>query len=378
GGTRNEGVHRTSGQFLLFLDADDMLHPEAIEKMVDAWANFPNHVIYTDYHVIHRLDEKSRSELKQAGRLVYSTPEEGDIVRYQTYDYDCALAQRQPRDDGRGYYLWCNVTALVPKAWHEGIGGFDPSMEAWEDWDYWIRLARKGVCFYRVSKPLLTYRFDTGMRRRLANPNETGDNGRQQHEMLLSYMRSKYKEDAVGCRSCGGRKSSPQPYATQALPVRSMNQGAMANVKADDLVTVQLVDGNTAKHPISIRGTSYGYRRTGDKFKMLRAHAALDGRIMVLENETPVVQAAEPIVADAPKPMEPPAPRPAQEEPSLPIELPEVVKIWGINEERAEKLKEIGVDSIESFREADPEEIRELLGVTPLVLKRMVDSASKL
>jgi hypothetical protein len=33
-------------------------------------------------------------------------------------------------------FIWCNVTTLVPKPWHEQIGGFDERMKSWEDVEY--------------------------------------------------------------------------------------------------------------------------------------------------------------------------------------------------------------------------------------------------
>jgi GT2 family glycosyltransferase len=102
-------------------------------------------------------------------------------IRYRAANYDYERMKQQPSDPP---YLWCNITTMIPREWHFEIGGFDEAMPSWEDVDYWHRMARAGKGFFRITEPLLVYRFDTGKRR---------ESGRHQWADLLDYMKQKAK-----------------------------------------------------------------------------------------------------------------------------------------------------------------------------------------
>ena len=97
-------------------------------------------------------------------------------IYYKAPGYDVERAQGQPHGDPARVYTWNLITSLLPKAWHEEIGGFDERMDSWEDVDYWWRLAKAGKCFRRVEEPLVVYHFYTGKRR---------DFGHAEHQRLF-------------------------------------------------------------------------------------------------------------------------------------------------------------------------------------------------
>ena len=181
-------------------------------------------------------------------------------------------------------------------------------------------MAHKGHCFERIKRPLVYYRFFTGMRRAIANPGESGESGRQLSQNLLKYLEGKYQ--GANKMPCGGcRKSSSTPRAASAQAVAalsdSLNTGAVSNVSADEMVWVQLNDGNVGDHPISLRGTNYGYKKHGDQFKMLRGHAESLSRQVVILDVSPLEKVtefaeaeAEPdnVVPDAPEMVQKPPP----------------------------------------------------------------------
>jgi hypothetical protein len=58
-----------------------------------------------------------------------------------------------------------SVTALVPVEWARDVGGFDPDLPGWEEYDFFMKLAVKGYCGTCVRQPLFYYRLKTGTRR---------------------------------------------------------------------------------------------------------------------------------------------------------------------------------------------------------------------
>lgn len=300
GFARNLGAKAAKADLLLFLDADDWLEPEALSLMLQV-AESTQSISYTDYvgHAYLSGDESVR--LERANRLLGFDELSGLAqVLHRSADYDCALAQQQPLFQNGQFYIWNLISSLVPKLWHDQIGGFDEQMPSWEDWDYWIRMARRGHCFTRIERPLVHYRFATGFRREI---------GRQSHANLLDYLRDKYtQESAMPCPGCSGsRRPAVEPMSRSRL----MAAQNIPTATPGDLVMVELIDGNYGKHPIKIRDADstlhdYGYRRHGERFLVASRHAS---RFPEKFKPTPVEAAAEP----AP-PAEPPPPPEADDD----------------------------------------------------------------
>lgn len=385
GHARNLGAEIAKAPLLLFLDADDWLTPTALADMMDAHNEFPSSIIYSDYiGYAYIEDTVELQKLRSAQRLLdYNERTKEAKVLYYAFDFDCSLAQRQP-ERGKNPWVWNIVSSLVPASYHREVGGFDDQMTSWEDWDYWVRLAKQGKCFYRITKPLLEYRFYTGRRRAAANPGESGESGRQLSGNLLEYMREKYERiEIMPCSGCGGgrRSSSPPPAARNM----SISEEKMSNVSSNDMVQVELIDGNEGDHLIAFQGTSYGYRVNGDRFSMLRSHAQLDRRVRIITgNQAPTAKArTEPASMPPPPPefVEPIAvlPVPKEPEPWTPPLADEydLTKLWGINEDRAVTLKTRGVRTPHGVALMTTKDITTLFGVSDLVARRIVAEAQK-
>lgn len=255
GHARNVGTMMARAPFLLFLDADDWLQPTAIERLLDGWNTYQAG-IYSDYYGCAVVDDVAALAPNLQGNIEQRNERTKEtIIRYYAKDYDWQRAQDAPENPP---YLWCNVTTLIPKSWHTEIGGFDESMQSWEDVDYWYRLAMAGKPFARIEEPLLTYRFHTGQRR---------ESGRQLWDNLLSYMRGKYERiTKMACGSCGQKRSVPEKTIPEAA-TRSLPAG-QAPSSDGDFVLSRLTDGNRGDHPIVGMTTKikYGYRSDGDVF----------------------------------------------------------------------------------------------------------------
>ena len=118
GWARNEGVALSDSLFVTFLDADDVFTEDAIERMVASYTH--NHYVYCD---------------SIEGDSIHQTP-------------DC------------GVYLnetWHTVSALIPTAAFKAVGGFNETLPALEDTEFFMRLQASGVCGVRCPYPLVRY-----------------------------------------------------------------------------------------------------------------------------------------------------------------------------------------------------------------------------
>jgi glycosyltransferase involved in cell wall biosynthesis len=134
---RNAGAAAATGEWLAFLDADDIWLPDKLERQMRR-ADGSVVLIYTD-----RYNFGARGDLPEVQGLV--TPLlEGEIFESLLYFGNFITAS----------------SVLIQRRVFNGLGGFYEKLKAAEDWDLWIRCAATslaGVC----REPLLRYRFHT-------------------------------------------------------------------------------------------------------------------------------------------------------------------------------------------------------------------------
>lgn len=125
---RNAGAKLAKGDFLLFLDADDKIHPDYLTKTVEVMQRHPNcKIVYT------------LAEFFEAKTGLWQLP------AYSTLDNLL-----------KGNMIYC--TALHKKLDFDKIGGFDENLKSHEDWDYWIRLLQDGGDVICLDEVLFYYR----------------------------------------------------------------------------------------------------------------------------------------------------------------------------------------------------------------------------
>jgi len=144
---RNTGIAASKGEYLAFLDHDDLWLPEKLERQVDLLdANKELGLVYSDSYII---DEKG--ELK--GTFIHSIMSK-NIIRCEKF---------------RGNIfneLFCVdfiplLTVVVRKEVLKRVGNFDPKYKISEDYDLFLKIAQIYPVDF-IDQPLAKYRMHSG------------------------------------------------------------------------------------------------------------------------------------------------------------------------------------------------------------------------
>jgi glycosyltransferase involved in cell wall biosynthesis len=134
---RNRGIASASGEWIAFCDDDDLWAPNKLqEQLTAADAAGANWVYAGDVNVDDQLRVLSGGPPPDPAAVMALLPRSNPLA-----------------SGGSNVVVRSNILAEV--------GGFDPALRRTEDWDLWIRVARKGPPAY-VRKPLVAYRFHSG------------------------------------------------------------------------------------------------------------------------------------------------------------------------------------------------------------------------
>ncbi|MBE8966026.1 glycosyltransferase family 2 protein [Nostocales cyanobacterium LEGE 12452] len=134
-GARNTGIAYAKGEYITFLDADDLWEPTKLEKQLRVLEeNLEVALVYT---WVAFVDEMG----KPTGR-VFKNQVEGDVWKKLT----------------EHNIVECGSVAIVRRSCFEDIGLFDRNLGSYlEDWDMWLRIASR-YPFKVVKEPLVYYR----------------------------------------------------------------------------------------------------------------------------------------------------------------------------------------------------------------------------
>jgi glycosyltransferase involved in cell wall biosynthesis len=131
---RNTGIAAARGKYLLFLDSDDILHPDAVSWLIEAANPRENVLCVMRYKFFEH---------------------EGEFVspRRWLVSEDCFGSHRLLFDNLGPPHCFLSTASMVIAA-----GGFDPSLKSCEDWDLWLRLLFNGAEIHPVCKVGAYYR----------------------------------------------------------------------------------------------------------------------------------------------------------------------------------------------------------------------------
>jgi len=171
---RNHGVENSKGEYVLFMDSDDIAEPTLIEEYVDRLGKLNGKIkdeYILSYSAYLQIDEKG-NQLSDTIRGIQVDPEE--ILGYE-------LVRN---------YIISTSGVLVKKDYFIKTGGFNEKIRYSEDWDLWLKLAQLGGFAY-VDEPLIK------IRRHGTNLSSQVDKMLEGEKLVLEQYSTDFIKDAI-------------------------------------------------------------------------------------------------------------------------------------------------------------------------------------
>jgi glycosyltransferase involved in cell wall biosynthesis len=232
---RNMALTECVTPLFIPLDADDYLHPDALDVLIRCWHPGALEYLYTDWIIGETLERKNMPE------------------------FSCDQLRKQLLHSG---------TAMYPLDMWRSAGGYDEQLDSWEDWDFVLAGVKAGYCGVHVPHALFYYRMAAGQRREalFARKQQSAD-----------AIKAKWPELAdrelpmgCGCQSTRVTRGAIQP----SVPASNGNGQSSAQTASDDLVLVEYV---AASGPRTYKGASgVEYRFGPDEGRRMRYVRSMD------------------------------------------------------------------------------------------------------
>ncbi len=142
-GARNRALEVSTGEYIAYLDADDMWYPQKLERQV---AYLDGHVecglVHSEVAVIDEQDQTLHHRFNS--ETSRSVPQGSCLLQLLQHSHIQTLTVVERRD--------C----------FEKVGGFDKRLSVAQDYMHWILIALEGWKFGYIAEPLAKYRWRRG------------------------------------------------------------------------------------------------------------------------------------------------------------------------------------------------------------------------
>lgn len=161
--TRNDAIREAKGKYIIPLDADDTLFPQAAEKIIEAYTS-------PDIGIV------------RFGLVTF-----GDVPKSEVSMPPPNLTLLSELENNQIY-----VSSSFPKTVWDIVGGYSEDFnDGWEDWEFWIKIMRSGYRVATINEPLFFYRihpFSKGRTR-------PAEKSRRSRNMLIHKHYDAYKNE---------------------------------------------------------------------------------------------------------------------------------------------------------------------------------------
>lgn len=205
--TRNRAVKEGEGEYILPLDADDMILPSYIKQAVEILKNNPNiSPVYCDTQHIGELQGLEKRPQWSKDQLM------------------------------RGPFIV--NSSLYSREAYEYVGGYDENLQGWEDYDFWIRMSKEGYEGKHIPKGLFVYFHHE------KDGSVSTEANKDQQKLYETIMKKNFMSKET--YEFDGRNITPDNTMNwgDLVPYRIIDELFESNVRENDVFNVKQPNGN--------------------------------------------------------------------------------------------------------------------------------------